>query len=326
MSIKTAYSTNPTVGDAAHEIAAEIKESDPRVVLLFSSTKYEPAAISAKVQAAFSNAIVIGGTTAGELVTGKMLKNSVVAMGIGSDIIEDAAVETVMAIKSENHVPEAFAAFEKHFNLKMVDMDPAKYVGLIIVDGMQGAEEKLMDKIGDLTNITFIGGSAGDDLAFKQTFVFANGKSLSNAAVLVVLKVKKGFDVIKTQSFCSMNKSLKATKVNEQNRTVLEFNGKPAMVAYAEALGVGPAESGNFFMSHPLGLIDPNGEPFVRSPQRVKDNAMVFYCNIKEDTVLSLLKSTDIVSDTRKAVDDKVRSLGSVEGIINFHCILRTRA
>jgi hypothetical protein len=324
MSIKTAYSTKSAVKDAAAEVAAGIKESRPSVVVLFSSSKYEPAVISAELQAAFKNALVIGCSTAGEIVSGKMLKNSVVAMGIGADVVEDASVEVVNSIKAENHVPEAFTSFEKHFGVKMVDMDTNNYVGLILVDGLQGAEEGLMEKIGDLTNITFIGGSAGDDLAFKQTFVYANGKSFSNAAVLAVLKLKKGFDIIKTQSFCTMNKKLKATKVDERNRTVLEFNGKPAVAAYAEALGVDPKEGKNQFMRHPLGLIASDGQPFVRSPQQIKDNAMVFYCNIKEASELSVLESTDIINDTRKSVEEKMKSLGPVSGMINFHCILRT--
>lgn len=41
-------------------------------------------------------------------------------------------------------------------------------------------------------------------------------------------------------------------------------------------------------------------------------------------TELDLLESTDIIADTQKAVEDKVKDLGKVAGMINFHCILRT--
>jgi len=51
---------------------------------------------------------------------------------------------------------------------------------------------------------------------------------------------------------------------------------------------------------------------------------MVFYCNIKNGAELSVLESTDIVKDTQKAVQDKVKALGHVSGLINFNCILRT--
>ena len=57
-----------------------------------------------------------------------------------------------------------------------------------------------MDKIGNLTNILFVGGSAGDDLKFEATYVFANGTVYTDAAVLALLKPRVGFEVIKTQS------------------------------------------------------------------------------------------------------------------------------
>jgi hypothetical protein len=50
----------------------------------------------------------------------------------------------------------------------------------------------------------------------------------------------------------------------------------------------------------------------------------VFYCNIKEGMELSILESTDIVSETKASIEKKMKELGSVAGIINFHCILRT--
>jgi hypothetical protein len=324
MSLQTACSSKATPKEVAAEISARIKECDPRLVIFFASAKYDPAQISAELSAAFSSCVVYGCSTAGELISGAMLKGSVVAMGFGSDIIEDVAVEVIEEIRSRNDTPKAFAAFEKHFGQSLTELDIDKHVGLILVDGLQGAEEKLMEKIGDLTDIHFIGGSAGDDLAFKKTFVFAHGKSFTNAAILAVLKVKKGFSIIKTQSFCPMPKTLKATKVDEATRTVLEFNGKPALTAYAEALGVKEADAASQFMSHPLGLLSAEGQPFVRSPQQIKDQAMVFYCNIKEGMELSLLSSTDIVGDTREAVLSTVKALGTVEGMINFHCILRT--
>jgi hypothetical protein len=324
MSITTVCSTKATPKDVAAEISAALTAAAPRLVVFFASAKYDPATISAELKAAFPTSVVYGCTTAGEIVSGAMLKGSVVAMGLGSDIIEDVAVEVVERINSRNNIPQAFAGFEKHFGQPMNALDIEKHVGLILVDGLQGAEEKLMEKIGDLTDVPFIGGSAGDDLAFKQTFIYYDGKSYTNAAVLALLKVKKGFEIIKTQSFCPMPKTLKATRVDEASRTVLEFDNQPAAAAYAAALGVPEAEAAGQFMSHPVGLLSPDGQPFVRSPQQLKDRAIAFYCNIKEGMELSLLESTDIIGDTRTAVKDSVKRLGSVSGLINFHCILRT--
>lgn len=47
----------------------------------------------------------------------------------------------------------------------------------------------------------FVGGSAGDDLKFASTQVMIEGRSYTNAAVLFLLELKNGFDIVKTQSF-----------------------------------------------------------------------------------------------------------------------------
>jgi hypothetical protein len=196
---------------------------------------------------------------------------------------------------------------------------------LILVDGLSGAEEKLMDTIGNLTDMTFIGGSAGDDLKFKQTWVHADGEVYSDAAILAVMQPTQGFDILKTQSFKVLDKTLTATKVDEAARTVVEFdNGMSAAEAYANALNVPVDKAAEHFMDHPLGLM-VGDEPYVRSPQQIVDQKMVFYCGIKSGMELKVLETLDIVADTRQALADKVAELGSAPaGIINFHCILRT--
>jgi hypothetical protein len=76
-------------------------------------------------------------------------------------------------------------------------------------------------------------------------------------------------------------------------------------------------------MLNPVGLMI-NDEPFVRSPQRLNEDAMVFYCKVSEGMDLSLLESLDIIRDTKAAVEEKRAEMGGLSGIINFHCILRT--
>lgn len=323
MYIKTAYSTKGTSDEVIQDLKSQIGAFDTKLLVFFSSPRLAPAIISQKVQNAFPGAQVFGCTTAGEIVSGKMLKNSLVAMAFDASAVSDVKIEVVENPKNENSVRKAFAAFEGHFKTPLTEMDPSKYVGMIFVDGLSGAEEKLIDKIGDLTNVTFIGGSAGDDLKFEATHVFANGKSFSNAAILAVLKPGVPFTFIKTQSFCDLGKKLVVTKANEENREVIEFNDKPAAQAYAEVLGVDVEEAPNRFMHNPVGLLI-DGVPFVRSPQRIKGSNMLFYCGVTEGMELSLLESTDIIDDTRQAVAQARQELGSISGIININCILRT--
>lgn len=323
MAIRTARASAPDPEESARALAAQMSGIDARLVLFFASSSFEPGAIAAAVARSFPGAETIGCTTAGEIGGGEMLTNSVVALALDRDSLPEMAVVVIEDVSSPSAVPDAFARLERAIGKEMMDLDITTYVGLILIDGLSFAEERIIDAIGDRTNVLFLGGSAGDDGKFERTHVFANGRALPNAAVLALLRPSEGFSVLKTQSFRDTGAVLVATRVDEERRVVYEFNGQPARDAYAAAIAVPPSEAERSFMRCPLGLM-VNSEPYVRSPQQFQGSAMVFYCNIKEGMELHLLESLDIVGQTRMAVAEKRREMGGVSGLINFHCILRT--
>lgn len=323
MKIQSVYSTNQNINDAVKEIKDQVKVSEPKLVMFFASSKYNQEELAAKMKEAFNNSDVVGCSTAGELVSGKMLNDSIVAMAFAKEKIGNLKVEVIENLKTSANPQNAFENFEKCFGEKLSDMDFEKYFGIILVDGLSNSEEKLMDKIGTKTNISFIGGSAGDDLKFQETFVSANGKAYSDAAVLVLVKPETEFDILKTQSFVSTNKVFTATKVDEEKREILELDGKAASEVYAEAINEPVENIAAGFMTYPLGVM-VGDEPFVRSPQQPSGKGIRFYCNVAEGTELTLLKSKDIVADTKQDIKKKLDEFGKIEGLINFNCILRT--
>jgi len=325
MNIKTVASEKSDLQEAINELQAELSGFDTKMVVFFASSAFDPDGIAAKMQEAFPGAETFGCSTAGELVSGKMLKNSAVVMAFGKDSLKQVKIEVLEDLKAADAVDKAFGSFADFFKSPMSALDPKDHLGLILVDGLSGAEEQLIDRIGDLTNINFVGGSAGDDLKFAATYVYANGKAYRHAALLAVLEPTGPFTFIKTQSFNPLPQKLVVTKCIEEAREVLEFNGKPAAEAYAEAVGTSVEDAPNRFMHNPVGLVF-EGEPYVRSPQQIntKDKGMIFYCGVKEGMELNLLESTDIIADTKKALEDAKAELGSISGIINFNCILRT--
>jgi hypothetical protein len=323
MQIKVAYSQSDEIYDAISQIKEQFIDFNLKVVLFFASSKFDPVKTATAFSNAFLDASTFGCSTAGEIISGRLLKNAVVAMALSDNIIEDFSFQIVKCIRSEIDVDLAFENFEKHFNVSGIEMDLTKYVGIILTDGLSCAEERIMDRIGDLTNVLFVGASAGDDLKFTKTWVYANGEAYTDAALLILLRPFVRFDFIKTQSFAQRPENLVPTLVDESSREVIEFNGIPAAQAYAKALGVEKAELESRFMLNPVGLMI-NDEPFVRSPQRVNGNTMGFYCKVSKGMTLTLLESMDIVTDTKAAVEKKLAEMGKISGIINFHCILRT--
>jgi hypothetical protein len=320
--IKTAHSTRP-LPEAVKDLQAQCGDGKPRLVVFFASTKYDPQLLSEGLQAAFPGACVAGCSTAGELAAGKMMTGAVVAMFFSADVVEDSVAAVVENLRSETTVQKAFAEFERHFQLPVSSLDLTRHVGLVLVDGLSGAEERLMEKIGDRSDILFVGGSAGDDLKFQKTHVCKGGKAYTDAAVLVLLRLKNGFEILKTQSFLPTGKHLVATQVDEAHRKVIQFDHRPAVEAYAEALDVLPHRVSDHLMQHALALM-VNGEPFVRSPQRVDGQSIIFFCQIKEGMQLEVLNGTDIVADTGAAIAAKQSAVSPIAGLIDFQCILRT--
>ena len=321
MSVQVAESHKSDPYTAAEEIRTSMKDTKPVLVLFFASSSYRPDGISAAMKNAFPDSTVIGCSTAGEIISGHMHKKSIVAMARDSALIRSVHAD-IIPLDSPKSADATLNHLAGAIGTTPISLDPSQYVGLVLFDGLSGAEESIMERIGDLTNIQVIGGSAGDDLGFTATYVYLNGKAFTKTAVFAILEPSSRFDIIKTQSFCSLGKKITPTKVDPATRKVLEFNGKPAAEVYAEAIGVPCTDAAANFMKYPVGLM-AEGEPFVRSPQRVDGDAIHFYCQIREGVDLEILSSTDIIADTKKIIDDTNKRT-PIAAIINFNCILRT--
>lgn len=323
MKVKVAYSVKSEIDDIINDLKIQIGNFESRLVQFFTTSQIDSAELARRIHQMFYNVPTFGCTTAGEIVTGKMLDNSVVLMAYGPEIVEDCAIAVMENITDNKpHVERAFKSFEKYFKQAMADLDPQKYVGIVLIDGLCALEEKINERIGDLTNVIFIGGSAGDDFQFKQTLVFANGKSYSNAVLLTLIKSRAKFEFLKTQSFKSTNKEVEITKADESTRTVYEINNKPALQEYADQLGTNVTEVRKYFQNHPLGLGFDNNF-FVRSPFRVQDEGIIFSCAIKEKMRLEILRSLDIVSITQRDLDEKHKQMGTISALLCFNCVLR---
>lgn len=295
-------------------VAQELKgtlPTTPSFLLYFHSAAFAADKVAELISQTYPGVPALGCSSAGELITGKMLDGHLVVAGFSADVVASAKVVPIV----DSDVQGALHALTG----TQGDPDLATHVGLILMDGLSGQEEAIMDSLGSATNLTFVGGSAGDDLKFTQTFVAANGQLTHGSGALALLQVPAGFDLIKTQSFCTTGKTLTPSKVDMKTRAVLEFDGKPAVAAYAEALGVpSDAALNSNFMTYPLGLM-AGEDPYVRSPQRTEDGRLHFYCAVNEGVELAVLKGTDIIADTAQALaQSKHRAL------IAFNCILRT--
>ncbi|MDR0306360.1 MAG: FIST C-terminal domain-containing protein [Chitinispirillales bacterium] len=324
MGIRALFSKKTTAAQAAADIKTQLNGFNVKMMVYFASAdtcKHDE--ISAAMQSAFPDSIVFGCTSHAELYRGETKSGTVTAMAFSPETISDIKVEVLENLSAGIDVDPVFQSFDAYFKTPMATADYKRYGGIILIDGLSMKEEEVMDKIGTQSHIVFIGGSASDNLKFDKTYVFANGKSYTDAALLAIFKAENGVDFIKTQSVDVTDTGLTVTKAIPEKRTVVEFDNKPAALRYAEALGVERSKIDSMFFANPVGLII-GSDVYIRSCQRTDGDAIIFYCGMMEGMNLKLCKIRDILSDTRAAVENKKKEIGGITAIIDFRCVLRT--
>jgi hypothetical protein len=323
----TAIVTKSTAKDPqqiAAELATGLGTMKPTFLLLFSSSKLDAEEIGRQLGRRFPNVPSLGCTTAGELACTEASQETTVLLGADAGTIEKAVVASVPDSQSDADLDAALEKLSQEIGHPLSSLDPAHYLGLVLQDGLGQSEERVMEVLSTRSNVGFVGGSAGDDLAFDKTRVMADFQFRPGSCALALLVPARPFTIVKTQSLSASPTILEATEVDEKARTVRTFNGKPALEAYAEALGTSKEEAVQLFIERPLGLVVGPNEVYTRSPQQVTDDGIRFYCQVKQGMKLHLLDPTDIVETTQKDLTAALESHGSCSAMINFNCIQRT--
>ena len=321
MSVKIVFSTKKDEVDVVKDIKEQLHGYEPKLIVYFSSCFFNIPRLANLMEQEFNDSEVVGCSSGDEMVPGKQLTHSLVAMAFDDSILEDAKVEFVRDLKTNigPGVERAFKGFEEYYGTPANELSYKDYVGLVLVDGNTYVEEAFVEKVSGMTNVLFVGGAASDDWKFGPILVCAEGEAIENAAVMVLIKPKVPFEIVKTQSLKSLKKTMVATKVDLAERAVLEFNGRPAVEVYAELVGVPVSEADKQFSKHPLGVVADN-EIFVRSPYQVMENGgLKLASSILEGMEIELLETTNIVEETKTVLEQIENPLA----LIQFNCALR---
>lgn len=324
--LRSAFTRETDPRRAADALCAQWGDVAPRVLVFFAPHTLDGAVLSAHLRARFPAAEVVGCTTAGAFTAAEHDREGTSALALGPGLVRRAAAALVDLHHGE--VDRAVRAAADQLSLRLErplrELEPERYVGVALLEGLRGHEEAVNAELGNVAPLLpFVGGSAGDDGHFARTRVYRNGDESADGAVLLVLEVARPFRILKSHHFEPTGQRLTVTRASA--RVIHELDGRPALVAYAEALGLAPQQVGpDAFSTHPLGL-EVRGEHWTRSPQQVlPGGAMRFYCEVLEGTELHVLRARDLVADTRASLEAAVRALGAAPaGGLYFNCILR---
>ncbi|HET9655559.1 MAG TPA: FIST N-terminal domain-containing protein [Kineosporiaceae bacterium] len=325
-----AHATGP-VAHAVPELVGALTEGlygwPAAAVLYFASSRYDPADLAGWITAAFPTAAVIGCSTAGEFTDAATGTGGISAIAFPAGVITRiAAALGELDADVVAGTQRAVARLERTLGAELRDLNPRHHVGFVLIDGLHGAEELVNETLGNAAPLLeFVGGSAGDDLAFDRTWVAVGEEVSYRGVALLVAECAVPFQVLKTCSFTPTGRVLTVTRADEAGRCVYELDGRPAAQAYADAVGV-PVDALDeaIWMRHPLGLMI-GGEPWIRSPQTVlPGGAIQFYAQLHTGMQVEVMAAGDLVGDTRRGLE-RVRAQlgGQVRGAVLFNCILR---
>jgi hypothetical protein len=325
--LKSAVSSKSKTNEALDELAQAFAGLSPRAIVFFAGQGHDGSVLARGLRTRFPAAEVIGCTTAGEFTQERTLVGGVTALALGAGKLRRCAGALAdFSGGVEEGIRAATARMAQALEVELRSLDPQRYVGVVLIEGLQMYEEAANATLGNVAPLlSFVGGSAGDNLEFRTTQIFHNESASSKGAALLLVEAAVPFTVSKTCSFQTQGPARRVTRADASQRVVYELDGKPVTEVYAAALGV-PASGldATVFMKHPLGqMID--GAPWIRSPLRVlPDGGLKFYCQIQEGMELHVMKPTDLVGETKAAFGRAATQLGApVAGGLAFNCILR---
>jgi hypothetical protein len=324
--IRSMHSCATDTREAAREFYEGVIQPDTEVVVFFCSSEYELDVLAEELRRLFGEVPVIGCTTAGEIGPAGYRKRSLSGVSFPAGACTAVTgrigeLQTFSIARGQDFAQSLLQRLE----LRSPKVDAANSFGFLLIDGLSVREEPVTRSLQTaLGNIAMFGGSAGDDLNFKKTWVYHDGAFHDDSAVMLLMSTDLPFRIFKTQHFASLDERLVVTEADTEHRVVKEINGLPAAEEYARLIGVevDELEPASFAAAPVVVLID--GTDYVRSIQKVQpDGSLSFYCAIDEGLVLRVARGVDLVSNLDKAFAGIREELGEPQAVLACDCILR---
>lgn len=313
---------------AVAEFHTQVAQDELEIVIFFCSSKYDLNVIASEMNRLFAGVEVIGCTTAGEI--GSCGYESFSLSGTSFNRASATALSCRIGDLGNFSMTRGYESTSElwaHMKEKVPEASPRNTFALLLIDGLSVREEQVVRAVqSSLGGMSLIGGSAGDDSEFSQTWVFHKGAFHTNSAVLLLVCTPLHFMAFKTQHFVCEEERLVVTEADVTKRIVKEINGLPAAKEYARVIGLDAdkLDSGSFASWPVVVVID--GTDYVRSIQQANpDGTLTFFCAIDEGLVLRVARGQDLLGNLKQALDEIREELGSPQIILSCDCILRNQ-
>lgn len=323
--IGVASTRAPAVKDAVAKLKGALQDDFQHIVAFFS-VDYDAGELAAELDAAFKGVSISGCSTCGGIGPNGLIESGVLLIAFPREgfRIHTGVIEDVAAFSVER-ASDMVRTLKARFTGGDAENLAKRVFGIMLVDGLSNAEEPLVAAVhwafGD---IQLVGGSAGDGLAFRRTTLIHDGRVLTQSALLMMVESDFPFRIFQSSNFEPTQIKLVVTAADASCRTVHELNAEPAAREYAAAIGLLPDELGPFsFASYPL-VVKVGGDYYPRSIRNMNpDGSLSFFCAIDEGLVFTVARPKDMLRSTERTLEEIDRSLGGIDIVLGFDCVLR---
>ncbi len=322
--IASAASSLPGTAAAITEIATALGPGPFQHIIVFYSPAHHVKLVAELLRRAYPGTEISGCSTSGEITLDGMTQGGIVAVAFpyrGFRVLAEAIYSVDQS--GVEQARELARRLKSKFGVRHPMRD--RVFGVMLVDGLSNAEETLIAAVHwAMDDVQLVGGSAGDDLAFRETSLIHKGRVLQRAALLIMVESEVPFRVFKSQNFEPTGAKLVVTAADTERRIVHELNAEPAAQEYAAAIGLLPDDLGPFsFASYPL-VVRVGGDYYCRSIRNMNpDGSLTFFCAIDEGLVFTVANPQEMTLATQRTLQAVESSLGGIDIVLGFDCILR---
>jgi len=280
-----------TFGDTWNKVIDSSLDSPQTLVLVFGSSNLNTVKKPLQeIQTHFSNSVIIGASTSGEIVMDELKEDSLVVTVIKFYTTQiKLATHPVKDAKDSFNIGETLAQTLQEESLKSI---------FILSDGLNVNGSALTDGFNSVIGKKSIisGGLAGDAATFSDTWILINGEAKSHYVSAVGLYgdnvhvsygSKGGWDIF----------GIKRNVTKSEDNVVYELDNQPILDIYKKYLGEQAKDLPASGLLFPLGVYDKmdNEKIVVRTILGIDEetNSITFAGNIPKDSTVCLMKSNN---------------------------------
>lgn len=277
----------------------------PALVMVFASPEaiHQADALDA-LRNHYPDAVIVGGSTAGNVLSVSSSDTDMVATAVA---FEHSSVRLVTVDVDESTNLKAVVGEAVQ---PLVD-DQLRHV-LVLSDGLHVNGSELAQGLNEKLSVQVSGGLMGDNGAFEQTWVIANGPPRSNQIALLGLYGDKL--EITHGCFAGWEEfGINRVVTRAQGNVVYEIDGQPALTLYKKYLGNFADELPASGLRFPLSIRGENGEMLIRTLLGIDEEtqSLTFAGDVPEGTTTLLMRgSTDSLVDGANAAAEQAASSG----------------